>query len=57
VIKSEEFKKLSLLEQKRMFVKMLDLNQMYVNFSERNDKKYNLTKEDIILSEEFYKQK
>ena len=57
VIKSEEFKKLSLIEQKKMFVKMLDLNQMYVNFSERNDEKYDLAKEDIALSEEFYKQK
>ncbi len=57
VIKSEEFKKLSLTEQKKMFVRMLDLNQMYVNFSERNDKKYDLAKEDILLSEDFYKHK
>jgi len=34
--------------------KMLDMNQMYVNFSERADKKYKLSKEDIKLSEEFY---
>jgi adenine-specific DNA-methyltransferase len=53
-IKEEGFKKLSLDEQKKLFVEMLDMNQMYVNFSERNDKKYNLSKEDIALSEEFY---
>lgn len=57
VIKSEEFKKLSLIEQKKMFVRMLDLNQMYINFSERNDKKYNLSKDDIALSEKFYDEK
>jgi adenine-specific DNA-methyltransferase len=54
IIKEEEFKNLSLDEQKRLFVEMLDMNQMYVNFSEREDKKYNLSKEDIVLSEEFY---
>jgi len=57
VIKSEEFKKLSLSEQKKMVARMLDLNQMYVNFSERKDKKYNLSGEDIALSEEFYDKK
>ncbi len=57
IIKESEFKNLDLAKQKDMFVKMLDLNQMYVNFSERNDKKYNLAKEDIALSEEFYNQK
>ena len=40
-----------------MFVRMLDLNQMYINFSERNDKKYNLSKDDIALSEKFYDEK
>lgn len=56
-LKEEEFKKLSLNEQKKLFVEMLDMNQMYVNFSERADKKYNLSKEDIALSEEFYNSK
>ncbi|MFH1191596.1 MAG: site-specific DNA-methyltransferase [Candidatus Omnitrophota bacterium] len=53
-VKEEEFKKLGLDKQKKLFVEMLDLNQMYVNFSERADKKYNLSKADIALSEEFY---
>jgi len=56
-IKEEGFKKLSLNEQKKLFVEMLDMNQMYVNFSERADKKYNLSREDIALSEEFYNTK
>ncbi len=54
IIKEEGFKELSLAKQKKLFVEMLDMNQMYVNFSERTDKKYNLSKEDIALSEEFY---
>ena len=56
-IKEEGFKKQSLIAQKKLFVEMLDMNQMYVNFSERADKKYNLSKEDIALSEEFYNTK
>jgi len=54
ILKEEGFKNLSLDEQKILFVEMLDMNQMYVNFSERADKKYNLSEEDIKLSEEFY---
>jgi len=54
ILKEDEFKKLGLDKQKAMFCNMLDLNQMYVNFSEREDKKYNLSKHDIALSEKFY---
>lgn len=57
ILKEEGFKNLSLDGQKNLFVEMLDMNQMYVNFSERADKKYNLSKEDITLSEEFYNKK
>ena len=54
ILKEERFINLSLDEQKKLFVEMLDMNQMYVNFSERADKKYNLSEKDIKLSEEFY---
>jgi len=57
ILKEEEFKKLDLDKQKKLFVEMLDMNQMYVNYSERADKKYSLSKEDIALSEEFYNSK
>ncbi len=40
-----------------MFTKMLDLNQLYVNASEMEDKKYGLSKEDIALTKNFYNQK
>ena len=57
IIENNEFKKLPLERQKEIFGKMLDLNQMYINFSERNDKKYELSSKDIELSEEFYNAK
>lgn len=56
-IKEDGFKNLELDKQKKLFVEMLDMNQMYVNFSERTDKKYELSKEDVVLSEEFYNSK
>lgn len=54
ILKDEKFRKLSLEKQKKMFVSMLDLNQMYVNMSERKDKKFGISDEDVKLSEEFY---
>ena len=54
VIKEEEFKNLSLDEQKKMFVAMLDNNQMYVNKTEMADKKFDIDKQDQKLTSEFY---
>ncbi len=54
VIKEKNFKKLSLDEQKRMFIAMLDNNQMYVNKTEMADKKFDIDKEDQELTEKFY---
>lgn len=54
ILKDENFRKLSLEKQKKMFISMLDLNQMYVNMSERKDKKFGISEEDMWLSEEFY---
>jgi len=55
IIKEDNFKKLSLDEQKRMFLTMLDLNQMYVQESEMTDKRFGISKEDQKLTKEFYK--
>lgn len=55
VSKEEDFRNLSLEVQKKMFLAMLDLNQMYVNKTEMADKKYGINKEDQKLTEEFYK--
>jgi len=54
VIKEKEFRALSLDEQKQMFMAMLDLNQMYVQRSEMEDKRFGVAKKDIELTEEFY---
>lgn len=54
IIHEENFKKLPLKNQQEMFCKMLDLNQLYVNTSEMEDKKYGLSKEDIALTKKFY---
>jgi len=53
--KEEEFKKLSLKRQKEIFMKMIDLNQLYVNVSDRNDKDSGLTKNDVAATEDFYR--
>ena len=55
IIKEDNFKKLSLDEQKRMFLTMLDSNQMYVQESEMADKRFGISKEDQKLTKEFYK--
>lgn len=56
-INEQNFKNLSLDEQKAIFISMLDNNQMYINFSEIDDEKFKLSDEDISLSKEFYKGK
>jgi adenine-specific DNA-methyltransferase len=55
IVKEDNFKKLALDEQKRMFLTMLDLNQMYVQESEMADKRFGISKEDQKLTKEFYK--
>jgi adenine-specific DNA-methyltransferase len=57
IIKEENFKKLTLPQQKKMFLTMLDLNQMYVNESEIADKKYGIIAEDQKLTKAFYSKK
>ena len=53
-IESERFKQLSLKQQKEMFCRMLDLNQLYVNTDDRHDKNTGLTEDDIAITEDFY---
>lgn len=56
IIHEKEFIALSITKQKEMFAKMLDLNQLYVNASEIEDKQYGLDKTDIALTKNFYNQ-
>lgn len=54
VVKENDFINLSLEEQKKMFLTMLDLNQMYVQKSEMEDSRYGISEEDIKLTNLFY---
>ena len=56
VVQEEEFKNLPFENQKKLLVEMLDMNQLYINYSEREDKKYELSKDDVNLTEKFYNQ-
>jgi adenine-specific DNA-methyltransferase len=49
-----DFEKLSLAEQKKLLCEMLNKNQLYVNFSEIDDKQFNISKEDKELNSKFY---
>ncbi len=48
------FKELTLEEQKQFLVETLDKNQLYVNYSEIEDKDYNVSDEDKELNRQFY---
>ena len=57
IINEQQFKHLTLNEHKKMFLAMLDLNQMYVNESEMADKRYGIKTEDQELTKDFYSKK
>ncbi|MDK4545650.1 site-specific DNA-methyltransferase [Kingella kingae] len=56
IINEPEFQSLPLDEQKQMVLEMLDLNQMYVSYSEMNDAQFLgcLNDEDKALNCQFY---
>ena len=54
ISKEGAFIKLPLTRQKEIYVKMLDLNHLYVNVSDMQDSRYHLSKEDISLTNDFY---
>lgn len=54
ICKEPEFKQLSLKRQKEIFSRMIDLNQLYVNLDDRNDKDSGLSEKDIQATEDFY---
>jgi len=53
---AEEFAQLSLADQKRFLLEVLDKNQLYVNLSEIDDADYQVSEEDKRLNRQFYKQ-
>jgi adenine-specific DNA-methyltransferase len=50
----EEFKALTLAEQKKHLVELLDKNQLYVNISSLNDKDFAVTAEEKKVTQDFY---
>jgi adenine-specific DNA-methyltransferase len=50
----EEFKKLSLKEQKQHLCELLDKNQLYVNLSSLNDADFECTEEEKKVTKDFY---
>jgi adenine-specific DNA-methyltransferase len=53
----EEFKALSLAEQKQHLCELLDKNQLYVNRSSLHDADFACTEEEKRLNHDFYKMK
>ena len=53
----EEFKALTLAEQKQHLCEILDKNQLYVNLSSLNDADFACTEEEKRLNRDFYKMK
>ena len=51
---AEEFAQLSLADQKRFLLEVLDKNQLYVNLSEIDDADYQVSDEDKRLNQQFY---
>lgn len=55
VSREETFMALPLWRQKEIFCKMLDLNQLYINYAELGDIRYTVKEEDVFAANEFYK--
>jgi adenine-specific DNA-methyltransferase len=53
----EDYKRLSLVEQKQHLIGILDKNQLYVNLSSMDDEDFNCSDEEIIITKEFYQKK
>jgi len=51
---AKDFADLSIAGQKKILIECLDKNQLYVNYSEIEDKEYGRSKEDKELNKEFY---
>ena len=50
----EDFKKDTLVNQKRLLLKLLDLNQLYVNLSSMHDGDFEVSPEDQKVTTDFY---
>ena len=53
-LKASEFEKLSLAEQKQILSEIIDNNNLYVNYSDIDDRDYGISAEDKKLNHAFY---
>ena len=52
----EDFKALTLAQQKQHLVELLDKNQLYVNLSSLNDQDFAVSEEEMKITQYFYQQ-
>ena len=51
-----KFEELTLEEKKKSLIKLVDKNKLYVNYSDIEDKEFNVSEEDKIFTNSFYKE-
>lgn len=51
---AEDFKSLSFEEKKRLFMELLDKNQLYINYCDIDDEDYNISDADKAFTKSFY---
>ncbi|MBE7354444.1 DNA methyltransferase [Staphylococcus haemolyticus] len=51
----KEFHELELEDQKELLIRVLDSNQLYVNYSDIEDSAYNFTEDEIAFNHSFYR--
>ena len=53
-LRENEFKQLSLAEQKQILLEIVDNNNLYVNYSDIDDVSYNISDAEKRMNHEFY---
>lgn len=52
--KDENFRKLDLVERKKVLIDVLDENQLYLNYPDMHDARHNVTEDEKALTDTFY---
>lgn len=53
---NDEFKQLSFEDKKEILIRLVDKNKLYVNYSEINDERYNISEAEKKFTNSFYKE-
>lgn len=53
---AKDFTELSFDEKKQLFMELLDMNQLYVNYCDIDDKEFNISEDDKAFTKSFYKE-